>query len=123
MADIEKKTILVAEDHDSNYQLIEIVLGRTYNISRAFDGGEAIEKVNDLNPDLILMDIKMPGMDGLTATRILREKGYEKPIVALTAYAFDSDREKALDAGCNNFITKPVLPDTLKKVLAIYFSE
>ncbi|HPE87638.1 MAG: response regulator [Bacteroidales bacterium] len=120
MAEATKKSILVAEDHDSNYQLIDIVLGREYYVFRAFDGGEAIRLVEEKAPDLILMDIKMPGMDGLTATRILREKGYQKPIIALTAYAFDSDREKALEAGCDNFITKPVLPDTLKKVIMIY---
>lgn len=115
-----QKRILVAEDHDSNYQLIDIVLGREYFVYRAMDGGEAIRMVEDESPDLILMDIKMPGMDGLTATRILREGGYNIPIVALTAYAFDADREKALEAGCNNFITKPVLPDTLKNVVGIY---
>jgi len=116
----QRKSILVAEDHDSNYQLIEIVLGRDYHVYRALDGSEAIRHVENDKPDIILMDIKMPGMDGLTATRILRENGYDKPIIALTAYAFDTDREKALDAGCTNFITKPVLPDTLKKLIAVY---
>jgi len=120
MAEIIKKSILVAEDHDSNYQLIDIVLGKEYRVYRAFDGNEAVSIAESDPPDLILMDIKMPGMDGLTATRILRDKGLTIPIVALTAYAFDSDREKALDAGCNNFITKPVLPDTLKKMVMVY---
>lgn len=120
MAETKRKLILVAEDYDSNYQLIDIVLGSEYSVSRAMDGNEVIRKVKIEVPDLIFMDIKMPELDGLTATRILRENGYSMPIVALTAYSFEEDRDKALEAGCNCFITKPVLPKKLRSIVAEY---
>lgn len=102
------KKILVVEDNDSNYILMTYILKRFYEFERAENGRVAVEKALSGNYDLILMDIKMPVMDGLEATKAIKEKKPELPIIALTANAFDSDRQTALDTGCDDFLTKPV---------------
>ncbi|WP_229095417.1 response regulator [Alistipes sp. D31t1_170403_E11] len=102
-----KLKILVAEDNDSNYSLVRHIL-KNYDLTRAANGVEAVEEVRSRNFDLVLMDLKMPVMGGLEATRKIREFNAEVPIVALTANAFDSDRVSAMDAGCNAFLAKPV---------------
>jgi len=79
-----------------------------YDLTRAANGVEAVEEVRSRNFDLVLMDLKMPVMGGLEATRKIREFNAEVPIVALTANAFDSDWASAMDAGCNAFLAKPV---------------
>ncbi|WP_455585857.1 PAS domain-containing protein [Bacteroides sp.] len=99
--------VLVAEDNDSNYSLVWHML-KDYNLTRAVNGIEAVEKVRNEKFDIVLMDLKMPIMGGLEATRKIREFNKEIPIVALTANAFDSDRTNALEAGCNAFLAKPV---------------
>lgn len=114
------KKILVAEDVDSNFVLINNILGKTYKLFWAKDGVEAVEKYKQFQPDLILMDIKMPRMDGLEATRMIRSYSKEIPIIALTAYAFEADKEKAFEVGCNDFVTKPVSERELEKVLRKY---
>lgn len=102
------KTILVAEDNDSNYILMTYILRKHYNVVRAINGQEAVDMVEKNSYDLILMDLQMPVMDGLTATKIIKGSNPKMPILALTANAFGSDREAALAAGCDEFITKPV---------------
>lgn len=102
-----KLKILVAEDNDSNYSLVRHIL-KNYDLTRAANGVEAVEEVRSRNFDLVLMDLKMPVMGGLEATRKIREFNAQVPIVALTANAFDSDRVSAMDAGCNAFLAKPV---------------
>jgi len=102
------KTILVAEDNESNYILMYYILKSKYNLVRAVNGQEAVNKMAEGGIDLILMDLKMPVMDGLEATKVIKEKYPEMPIVVLTANAFDSDREAALKAGANEFLTKPL---------------
>ena len=102
------KTILVAEDNDSNYILMTYILKRSYQFLRARNGQEAVELVDKGGIDLVLMDMKMPVMDGLEATRIIKERHPEMPVVALTANAFDSDRRLAREAGCDDFLSKPV---------------
>lgn len=102
------KTILVAEDNDSNYLLMTYILKKAYQIIRAKNGLEAVEMADKGGIDLILMDMKMPGMDGVEATKKIREAHPDLPIVALTANAFDSDRQTMLEAGCNEFLSKPV---------------
>lgn len=102
------KKILVAEDVDSNFVLIKNMIGKDYTLLWAKDGFEAVEMYKQFQPDLILMDIKMPRMGGLEATRIIRSYSKEIPVIALTAYAFEADKEQALEAGCNDFVTKPV---------------
>jgi len=102
------KTILVAEDNDSNYILMTYILRKHYNVVRAVNGQEVVDMVGKGSYDLILMDLQMPVMDGLTATKIVKATHPSLPILALTANAFGSDREAALTAGCDEFITKPV---------------
>ena len=102
------KTILIAEDNDSNYILMTYILKRNYNLLRARHGGEAVEMVANNEVDMILMDIKMPIMDGLEATQKIKQVRPDLPIIALTANAFESDRAQALSAGCNDFLSKPV---------------
>lgn len=103
------KKVLVAEDNDSNFILMGYLLKKHYEIVRAVNGRDAINKVDELGDiDIVLMDIKMPEMDGLEATKILKEKYPSLPIIALTANAFSSDREEAFAAGCDDFLSKPV---------------
>ncbi|WP_448789397.1 ATP-binding protein [Bacteroides graminisolvens] len=115
--DNEADTILIAEDMDSNFELLDAILSSTYNLIRARDGIEAVSLFNDKKPDLILMDIKMPNMDGLDATRIIRELSPDIPIIALSAYAYKQDTEEALAAGCNDFLAKPLSVAKLKLIL------
>ena len=114
------KRILIAEDNDSNYLLMSYILKSHYEFSRALNGREAVEKVKAERPDMVLMDIQMPIMDGLEATRLIRAEMADLPIIALTANAFDNDRQRALDAGCNDFISKPVNAALCLEVIAKY---
>ncbi len=113
-------TILVAEDIDSNFALVDIMLRREFNIVRANNGNEAVRLFKELHPSLILMDIQMPEMNGLDATRIIRQMDSEIPIIALTAFAFNSDRVEFMEAGGSDYVVKPIDPMQLKeKVKAI----
>ena len=96
------KRILIAEDNDSNYMLMQYILKSHYEFFRAKNGQEAVEKAKAETPDLVLMDIKMPIMDGLEATRLIRAAMPDMPIVALTANAFDSDRQAAATGSCRS---------------------
>lgn len=114
-AGTEKATILIAEDTDSNFDLLNAILGRKYRLVRARDGMEAVTMYDEVNPDLILMDIKMPNLDGLEATRIIRQLSAEVPIIAQSAYAYEHDRNAAEEAGCNDFISKPIAQEKIKE--------
>lgn len=114
-AGTEQATILIAEDTDSNFDLLNAILGRKYRLVRARDGMEAVTMYDEVNPDLILMDIKMPNLDGLEATRIIRQLSAEVPIIAQSAYAYEHDRNTAEEAGCNDFISKPIAQEKLKE--------
>ncbi|WP_321480086.1 response regulator [uncultured Bacteroides sp.] len=116
-------TILIAEDTDSNYDLLKAILGKTYNVLRAKDGVEAIQMYDEGKPDLILMDIKMPNMDGLSATKEIRKQSSHIPIIALSAYAYAYDKEAARKAGCNEFLTKPFSQALLKETLTKWLSN
>ncbi|MDE6648090.1 MAG: response regulator, partial [Prevotella sp.] len=113
--------ILVAEDEDSNYELVHIVLAKRYRLIRAKNGIEAVTFCEEERPDLILMDIRMPDMNGLDATRIIKEVNHDIPVVALSAYAFDENIRKAKEAGCDEFMAKPFrvedLLDTVQRYL------
>ena len=111
------KTILVAEDTDCNYVLIKAILGSSFILQRATDGMEAVTMFEELHPDLILMDMKMPNLGGLDATRIIRELSPETPVIVLTAYAYEQDKRAALEAGCNDFLTKPFAQEDLKEAI------
>ena len=117
------KKILVAEDNDSNYMLMTYILKKYFDFFRARNGQEAVDMAFKEKPDLILMDIKMPVMDGLEATRKIKAKLPDMPIVALTANAFDSDRQLALEAGCDNFLAKPVNAELCIKTIQKYIGE
>ena len=117
------KKILIAEDNDSNYILMTYILKKYYQFERAKNGQEAVEKVEKDSFDIVLMDIKMPIMDGLEATKAIKEKHPELPVVALTANAFDSDRQLAMDAGCDDFLSKPVSSELCLKTIKKFLGE
>ncbi len=116
------KNVLVAEDVDSNFQLLQALIGKIYHLRRACNGREAVEmfRAGEVQTDLILMDMNMPERDGLEATRTIRGFDTAIPIIALTANAFDDDRAAALAAGCNDFLTKPVSADILRRAIESY---
>lgn len=103
-----KSNILVAEDNESNYELVSAILSDDYNLFHAWNGRQAIEMFKECNPQLILMDINMPEMDGYEATRAIRKLSTDIPILALTAYAYVSDEERILASGMNAYMSKPV---------------
>lgn len=121
-----KHTILIAEDEDVNYLFIEILLKEKMNLNcttiHAKDGVAAVEICkNNNNIDFILMDISMPLLDGYEATKQIRTFNKTVPIVMQTAYSTIEDKEKAIEVGCNNFITKPINRKELKTILDSYF--
>ena len=106
-----RRLILLAEDNEGNINtLSDYLLARGYRIVVARNGAEVLERVAEQRPDLILMDIQMPGMDGLEATRRIRANSElaDIPIIALTALAMPGDRERCLNAGANEYLSKPV---------------
>ena len=121
---MKERTLLVVEDNAMNMKLIRCILSlHNYRILEAQDAETGIELARRHQPDLILMDIKLPGMDGLSATRILRDDPFvsDIPIVAVTAHAMQGDAELAKKAGCAEYVTKPLkksaLLDTVGKLL------
>lgn len=120
LSECTNPTILIAEDIDSNYELLKANLGKKYKLVRARTGIEAINLFTRENPALILMDLQMPELTGIEAAQIIREVSPEIPIIALIAYAYDSDKEIALEAGCNDFMTKPIHSGQLKAILKKY---
>jgi two-component system, cell cycle response regulator DivK len=116
------KCILVVEDQEDNRQILRDLLGNAgYELSEAENGEEAIAAVARRRPDLILMDIQLPIMDGYEATRRIRTNSDLKsvPIIAVTSYALAGDENKALAAGCDGYVSKPYSPrDLLAKVRA-----
>lgn len=112
--------ILVVEDDELNLKLVKILLQREgYEVKTSMNAEEALKEVLSNDFDLILMDIQLPKMDGLTLTKIIKENPMKKniPIVALTAFAMRGDRERAINAGCDGYIEKPI--DTQKFILEV----
>ena len=114
------KRVLVAEDNDSNWMLMTYVLKKYYEPVRACNGKEAVDMALTGDYALVVMDLKMPVLDGLEATRQIKAVMPNLPIIALTANAFDSDRQSAFDAGCDNFMSKPVSAEKCLKMIADY---
>jgi CheY-like chemotaxis protein len=118
--------VLVVDDRPEMRSLFRyLVEGAGGGVSTAEDGRPAVEAVRSAETegqpiDLVLMDIQMPGLDGYEVTRILRAGGFENAIVALTASAMKTDRERGLVAGCNDYLTKPVHPDELIELIGRY---
>ena len=117
------KKVLVAEDNDSNFVLMSYIWKKYYQFERAKNGMEAVEMVDKGQYDIVLMDIKMPVMDGLQATKTIKEKHPDLPIVALTANAFDSDRQLAMEAGCDDFLSKPVSSEACIETIKRFVGE
>ena len=117
------KKILVAEDNDSNFILMTYILKKYYEFDRARNGQEAVDLVEKNAYDMVLMDIKMPVMDGLTATQAIKEKCPNLPVIALTANAFDSDRQSAFEAGCDDFLSKPVSSELCIQTIRKFLGE
>jgi CheY-like chemotaxis protein len=115
MDDWSDKTILVAEDVAANYQLIEAVLGTTSaRIIWAQNGKEAVKAcLENHEIDLVLMDIQMPEMNGLDATREIMKHRHDLPIIAQTAFSYNHENEAIMQAGCVMVLTKPISPRTL----------
>ncbi len=108
--------ILVVDDNRDSRELVVKILGRRgLDLYQAVDGPDALQQVASNRPDLILMDISLPGMDGYEVTRRLKQdqRSAAIPIIALTAHAMKGDREKALAAGCDDYIAKPINIHTL----------
>lgn len=113
--------VLLVEDGDTNRRMIQLLLKRAnLDADVAVNGQEGMEKVIAGSYDVVLMDMQMPIKDGYTATRELREMGYKLPIVALTAHAMEGDRQKCLDVGCSDYLTKPIGEERLIRKLAEY---
>jgi CheY-like chemotaxis protein len=121
---MSKARILVVDDNPTNLKLVSDLLAWSgYEISKAIDADQAIEAIRQSPPDLILLDIGLPGMDGLTLTRQLKSSDATKHIriIALTAFAMKGDQKKAFAAGCDGYIPKPIdtrsLPDEVDRCL------
>nr|WP_278623152.1 ATP-binding protein [Parabacteroides gordonii] len=112
--DNKTATLLIAEDNESNYTLIKAIL-KDYNLLHAWNGQEAIDLYRKYHPDMILMDLKMPIMDGYQATEEIRKDNTIIPIIAVTAFAFAEDEQRVSQSGFNGYVAKPIKPNNLKK--------
>ena len=119
----EKPTILIAEDNPGNYKLCEMILQKEYALLHAWNGQEAVELYREHQPMLILMDIKMPVMDGYEATREIRKISSRVPIIAVTAFAFEGDETKILQSGFDAFTTKPLQIKALKEKISEFVNR
>lgn len=122
---MEEKTILVIEDNEMNMKLMRAVLRvGNYRMLEAPDAETGLRLVREHHPDLILMDIQLPSMDGLSATKIIKTDPNLRdiPIFALTGFAMESDKEKAIDIGLAGYIVKPFSVKVLLETLANYFN-
>jgi two-component system cell cycle response regulator DivK len=118
-----KKKILIIEDNEQNLYLATFILEKNgHEIRAARDGNEGLTLAAEAAPDLILLDIQLPGMDGYTVARRLRENpGLARvPIIAVTSYAMPGDREKAFDAGCTAYIEKPIDPESFLRQVELH---
>jgi two-component system cell cycle response regulator DivK len=120
---VAKEAILIVDDNAANLKLARVLLaGEGYEVRTVNDAEEALQVLQTFNPRMILMDIQLPGMDGLELTRRLKRDPARQSmlVIALTAYAMKGDEEKARAAGCDGYITKPIDPGTLPELIAEY---
>ena len=118
------KSILYVDDDEEMIAIVKVVLANSgYRIRTATSGQDAIELCTSEQPDLVLMDLNMPGLDGFETTRQLRGQGFANPIVALTASESDEDREKAKLAGCDNYILKTLDMADVEGVIDEFLAE
>lgn len=118
-----KNKVLVIEDNEQNLYLVSFILEKHgYKVFAARDGQEGIEMAKAVKPDLILLDIQLPVMDGYSVAKQLRtiNELVRTPIIAVTSYAMSGDREKTIEAGCTGYIEKPINPDTFLKQVEHY---
>ncbi len=118
--------ILIVDDNAQNLKLARVILSvEGYDVRTAANAEEALRVLHDFSPRLILMDIQLPGMDGLELTRLLRRDPTRQDIriVALTAYARKGDEDKALAAGCDGYITKPIDVERLPRLVAEHLAR
>jgi len=121
-----KGNILVIEDNEQNLYLVRFILEKNgYAVHAAMDGREGIDMAMRLKPDLILLDIQLPVMDGYTVAKNLRANSELSgmPIVAVTSHAMVGDRDKAIEVGCNGYIEKPINPDTFMAEVELHLKK
>lgn len=117
------KKVLVVEDNERNMYLISFILEKMgHRVVQADTGEKGVELASLEQPDLILMDIQLPGMDGLETTKIIR-RSRDVPIIAITSFAMSGDRERLLAAGCSGYIEKPINPETIMAEIAAYLDK
>lgn len=122
-SDGNRPRLLVAEDNPSNFKLVEVLLRRNYELVHAWDGRQAVDMFAAQHPDLVLMDINMPQMDGYEALRLIREISPDIPVIALTAYAFETDRQRMFQAGFDECLAKPLRADELRGRIAALLAQ
>ena len=120
------KLLIVDDEQIEREGMAHFIQWDKYDIQlcgTAWNGADALGKIQKDVPDIVLTDIKMPVMDGLEATRRIRLKGGTLPIIALTANAYDSDRDKAFEAGCDDYMAKPIMAPALREMIEKYFGK
>lgn len=120
------KNVMVVEDNEKNRKLMRVVLkAKGYNIIEAATGEEALNLLKNQKPDIILMDIQLPGIDGLTLIKQIKASVITKdiPIIAVTAYAMKGDEQKILDTGCNAYVSKPINTQELPLIVEKYIKK
>ncbi len=118
------KTVLLADDNQDMIELVQLILRNSgYNLITANDGIEAVDTCLGQSPDLVLMDLNMPKMNGFDVTKTLRDKGFSNPIIVLTASESEDDRKRAEQVGCNEYILKTLQMEGLEKTIDHYLVE
>ena len=123
---MERSGILIVDDNPANLKLARVLLtGEGYDVKTAADAGEALQTLHTFKPRLILMDLQLPGMDGLQLTHVIKYDLAMSDVIilALTAYAMKGDRDKAIAAGCDGYITKPIDTTMLPGIIASYLTD
>ena len=117
------KVLIIDDEAPARIAISRLGHWADYHITELYqetNGAAALKTMREIKPQIVFVDMQMPVMDGLEATHIIRSYSKEIPIIALTAYAFEADKELALEMGCNDFVTKPISERTLRKALDKY---